>query len=217
VSVAQPNRDHLIRDIRSVAGGLGQSSPKRAPSGVVALDEAPAILQSGPSTQCPAPPHAYDGRQIHWVDSACVAGNLPMAHELTSTPSVNTSLDEFRFDTIPSLLRSSDSLLSTPDPQPQIISITPNSGPLNGGTEVIILGTNFWPSHKCVFGDTIAKTMWWNDGTLRCIVPSSTIPGPVLVTIEGHPLTVGGGKDGGGVSSSQLPWFTYEDTGESDL
>lgn len=99
--------------------------------------------------------------------------------------------------------------------QPHIQVVNPISGPLNGGIEAIILGANFGHSHLCVFGDAVAQTTWWNSGTLRCIVPPAAVPGPVVITIQGHPLVVGGGEGAGG---SHTPvWFNYEDTRENDL
>jgi hypothetical protein len=109
-------------------------------------------------------------------------------------------------------------LLQAPEPQPQIPEIQvviPSSGPLSGGIEVTVLGTNFDRSHICVFGDVVAKTTWWNSGALRCIVPPSTVPGPVVITVQGYPLVVGGGWDTGGTYPPV--WFTYEDTRENDM
>ena len=109
-------------------------------------------------------------------------------------------------------------LLQAPEPQPHVPEIqaaTPSSGPLSGGTEVTVLGTNFDRSHICVFGDVVAKTTWWNSGALRCIVPPSTVPGPVVITVQGYPLVVGGGRDTGGAHPPVC--FNYEDTRENDM
>jgi len=99
-----------------------------------------------------------------------------------------------------------------PQPQPQIQVVIPSSGPLSGGIEVTVLGTNFDPSHICVFGEVAATTTWWNSGALRCIVPPSAVPGPVVITVQGYPLFVGGGP----VTDPPV-WFKYEDTRENDM
>lgn len=96
----------------------------------------------------------------------------------------------------------------TPVPQPRIHRLIPSSGPIIGGIEVTILGSNFHPSLQldCTFGDVVASsTQRWSDNTLVCILPPRQTSGVVAVWFSGMQ------KDEDGT----LPClFTYTD--ESD-
>lgn len=90
-------------------------------------------------------------------------------------------------------------------PTPVIHRLVPPKGPICGGTEVTILGTNFHASMdlKCVFGETIASsTQRWSDNTLVCVVPPRLTAGVVPIWIEGVETAAEG---------AQAPLFTYED------
>lgn len=100
---------------------------------------------------------------------------------------------------------------------PSIFHLAPSSGSILGGTEVIVLGENFDPSRRVVFGETVAVTQWWSAGALRCIAPPSAIAGRVAVSIEGFAARIGGGPGVGGADGQQLQWFKYEDSRTSDL
>lgn len=92
-----------------------------------------------------------------------------------------------------------------PPPPPQIHRLIPASGPTHGGIEVTVLGANFMPSHRCVFGDTVAaSTQMWSENTLVCVLPPAATPGPVVVGFEGIPLSMMGGM-GGGIGMNGLP------------
>jgi len=97
-------------------------------------------------------------------------------------------------------------------PPPQIHRLIPASGPTHGGIEVTVLGINFLPTHRCVFGDTAASTQMWSDSTLVCVLPPSATPGPVVVSFEGVALAVGGAPDGRG-----LQLFNYLDNSDRAL
>lgn len=78
--------------------------------------------------------------------------------------------------------------------QPTITSITPNSGPTAGGTEVVITGSGFSTCEICsppippgvFFGGTPApQTTMVNGNTLRVITPAH-LPGLVSVSVQQH-------------------------------
>ncbi|KAI8334307.1 hypothetical protein BC941DRAFT_472887 [Chlamydoabsidia padenii] len=66
---------------------------------------------------------------------------------------------------------------------PQVERMIPDVASLEGGTEITILGSNFYEGLVCYFGDQQALTAYWSPTTLVCTVPPSTRPGPVLVTL----------------------------------
>ncbi len=99
---------------------------------------------------------------------------------------------------------------------PQIHRLIPSSGPTHGGIEVTVLGANFLPTHRCVFGDAVAtSTQMWSENTLVCLLPPSAAPGPVVVSFEGIPLNVGGGAGSG--EGGSLPLFNYLDNSDRAL
>jgi uncharacterized protein len=76
----------------------------------------------------------------------------------------------------------------TPVPQPRIHRLIPSSGPIIGGIEVTVLGSNFHPSLQldCIFGDVVASsTQRWSDNTLVCILPPRATSGVVAVWFSG--------------------------------
>ncbi|KAI0305727.1 hypothetical protein B0F90DRAFT_1700490 [Multifurca ochricompacta] len=76
----------------------------------------------------------------------------------------------------------------TPISQPRIHRLIPSSGPIIGGIEVTVLGSNFHPSFQlnCIFGDVMASsTQRWSDNTLVCILPPRATSGVVAVWLGG--------------------------------
>ena len=72
--------------------------------------------------------------------------------------------------------------------QPRIHRLIPSSGPIIGGIEVTVLGSNFHPSLplNCTFGDVMASsTQRWSDNTLVCILPPRATSGVVAVWFSG--------------------------------
>jgi hypothetical protein len=104
---------------------------------------------------------------------------------------------------------------------PQIHRLIPASGPMRGGIEVTVLGANFMPSHRVLFGDSVAaSTQMWSENTLVCVLPPSATPGPVVVGFEGVPLGGPGrmGMGGGsGADGRGLPLFNYLDDNDRAL
>lgn len=63
--------------------------------------------------------------------------------------------------------------------------VIPKSGPLTGGIEVTILGKNFLPHQHCYFGPNKALACeFWTSESIVCIVPPSTLEGPVPVYLS---------------------------------
>ena len=69
---------------------------------------------------------------------------------------------------------------------PAILSVTPASGPISGGTPVVIKGIRFTGTESVTFGGTIAAFTFVNDTTLNAMSPAHT-PGTfdVVVTTAG--------------------------------
>ena len=82
---------------------------------------------------------------------------------------------------------------------PHIDHINPESGPVTGGTKVIILGANFHPELRCVFGGVLAPKTWVSNTAYECQSPPKPTPGQVEVSFEGVP------------NKRPRPTFTYED------
>jgi hypothetical protein len=71
-----------------------------------------------------------------------------------------------------------------PPPAPSIASVNPNSGPLAGGTSVIIFGQNFAQGCTVRFGGIDSAQVAFNSsGQLTAITPSQTTPGTVNVRV----------------------------------
>ncbi len=65
---------------------------------------------------------------------------------------------------------------------PVITSVTPNSGPSQGGTTVSIVGANFHPGAAVMIGFSLATSVTvQNPGLITCTVPSQ-IPGTPTTT-----------------------------------
>ncbi|KAI8335253.1 hypothetical protein EDC96DRAFT_450769, partial [Choanephora cucurbitarum] len=97
------------------------------------------------------------------------------------------------------------SLPKTPN-LPRLHRLIPNEGPVYGGAEVTVLGSNFYEGLTCLFGENPAiPTHCWSANTLLCILPPATSAGPVVVSFKEHPLMLEG---------QDVVLFTYFD--ESD-
>ena len=74
----------------------------------------------------------------------------------------------FNATTNPTAYPSLCSLAPLPPP-PQIYRLILSSGSTHGKVEVTVLGANFLPTHRCVFGDAVAtSTQMWSAKTLVC-------------------------------------------------
>ena len=96
---------------------------------------------------------------------------------------------------------------------PCIQRIIPAQGPIRGGVEVTLLGTNFRPGMGVKFGANLSlATHWWSDSTLVTYLPPAAQAGPVLVTIQ-DPAT--GEMVVSNPTSHQI--FTYTDDSDRQL
>ncbi|CAD5113139.1 DgyrCDS2329 [Dimorphilus gyrociliatus] len=67
---------------------------------------------------------------------------------------------------------------------PQIKAMCPNEGWTNGGTQVVIIGENFFEGLQVVFGSHIIWSELITPHALRVIAPQRHIPGVVEVTLS---------------------------------
>lgn len=89
---------------------------------------------------------------------------------------------------------------------PRLHRLIPSEGPIYGGSEVTVLGSNFYEGLTCLFGENPAiPTHCWSTNTLLCILPPAVTAGPVVVSFKEHPLMLEG---------QDVVLFTYFD--ESD-
>lgn len=100
------------------------------------------------------------------------------------------------------------------EPQPEIASVSPSAGPLDGGTPVTILGSGFQSPVQVTFGDLTAVDVQLiddqtlaDDDEIRCIAPDysqqgGTPPLPVDVTVTNMRT---------GKSATASAAFTYGD------
>ncbi|KAG8740566.1 SPT3 Dosage dependent suppressor of Ty-induced promoter mutations-like protein [Ceratobasidium sp. 414] len=80
-----------------------------------------------------------------------------------------------------------DLTMPDPTPIPRVSRVVPNSGPIQGGIEVTLLGENFTRECQCKFGEYLAtETTLWGENTLVCLLPPAAQPGPVPVYIQGY-------------------------------
>ncbi|KAI9365457.1 immunoglobulin E-set [Zopfochytrium polystomum] len=95
---------------------------------------------------------------------------------------------------------------------PTIHRIIPSSGPMTGGIEVTLLGSNLHQNLTVLFGGVPAASLhsWGSGSTLVCILPPSSTPGPMPVTFKERPLT-------SITAIGEVVIFTYRDETERAL
>ncbi|KAJ1650952.1 SPT3 Dosage dependent suppressor of Ty-induced promoter mutations-like protein [Dispira simplex] len=92
--------------------------------------------------------------------------------------------------------------------------IVPTEGPVNGGIEVTLLGVGFHENLRVLFGDAPAKiTHFWSPNAMVCVLPPSTVAGPVMVTLGESPPGIEFPLD----AKESIPLFTYVDDTERQL
>lgn len=96
----------------------------------------------------------------------------------------------------------------------KITRINPAQGPMTGGIQIDIHGTDFYNGVQVKFGDQVAQTSFWNDGALIALLPPSNVPGPVEVTLI-HPNETSNFFQPPSHRLSQ--YFKYEDDREQQL
>lgn len=186
--------------------------------------------QTDPSDSPPSPSHndtnasdehlLSDANTLQEAAGTTVSGGSEALTALTpnsntaasfgSSPSIDTSAGH----TVTSAGQSLGPLLSNPEsaspPPPRILGVFENHGPLPGRNVVTIVGENFAPHHRCMFGPNVAWTNFRACDTLLCSVPPALAPGKVILTIEGFPIIVGGGVDGAS-DEQDLQRYEYKD------
>ncbi|ORX91568.1 hypothetical protein K493DRAFT_49928 [Basidiobolus meristosporus CBS 931.73] len=71
--------------------------------------------------------------------------------------------------------------------RPRLNRVVPAEGPMYGGVEVTVLGSDFYEGLTCLFGSTPANgTHYWSPNSLVCILPPSPSPGPAVVSFKEH-------------------------------
>ncbi|KAJ3307567.1 SPT3 Dosage dependent suppressor of Ty-induced promoter mutations-like protein [Blyttiomyces sp. JEL0837] len=109
--------------------------------------------------------------------------------------------------------------LETPNPSefdallavPIIERVVPHEGPMQGGIEVTILGSNFSPDNKIRFGETtVHVNQCWGTTALICTLPSSPVPGPVSVSVVTTPAVLFN-------FNADVKSFTYKDDSDRAL
>lgn len=81
-------------------------------------------------------------------------------------------------------------------PPPSITQISPNSGEIAGGYNIIITGSNFKPTSIVYIDNAAVQTTYYSVKELRARVPKATQPGSVDVQVingDGQQTTVAGG------------------------
>jgi hypothetical protein len=156
------------------------ASPPRSESAYLDTPEVPLSAQSlvdmtslADSECCLSPPTF-----LPTAPPSPVAMSVPQ-YQLLQEPLASAPLPFMFFPEPPPM---------TPVPQPRIHRLIPSSGPIIGGIEVTVLGSNFHPSLQlnCIFGDVMASsTQRWSDNTLVCILPPRPTSGVVAVWFSG--------------------------------
>ncbi|AAS51391.1 ACR165Wp [Eremothecium gossypii ATCC 10895] len=99
--------------------------------------------------------------------------------------------------------------------KPFIHRVIPNQGPIKGGVEITLLGSNFKPGDIVKFGANRAlSTQCWSDSTIVTYLPPAPTAGKVLVTVTSQ-------DDVEGELLASMPqssaFFTYVDDTDRQL
>ncbi|MCJ7441288.1 MAG: IPT/TIG domain-containing protein, partial [Thermoanaerobaculaceae bacterium] len=88
----------------------------------------------------------------------------------------------------------------TPSYDPQIFALTPNAGPFEGGTRVLISGTGFQTPVQVLFDDIQAQVVSTSYTEVVCVSPSITPTAPNdVITKQVTVTNIGNGKKSSGV------------------
>lgn len=103
---------------------------------------------------------------------------------------------------------------------PTIQRVIPSKGPINGGIEVTLLGSNFKQGLIVKFGNNIAlSSQCWSDSTILTYLPPASVAGQVFVTIT--ETDIADPENGTNVNLPILPQqrsiFTYVDETDRQL
>lgn len=116
--------------------------------------------------------------------------NSPHNNHMLSSATSNSILDntpeKLLFDNQFQITSSNATqFLQPPSDLPMVQRIIPAQGPIRGGIEITLLGTNFHSGLQVKFGANLAlATQCWSNTTMVSYLPPASQPGPVLVTFE---------------------------------
>ncbi len=113
--------------------------------------------------------------RLGWFSSLAGAGFYawvpPLAENTARAPNFTVSGSELAFN-------------ADVQPPPGIITISPNSGSISGGTSVLIAGHDFEGATAVKFGSTLASSFTVNSETaVTAVAPPSATPGPADITL----------------------------------
>ncbi|KAG8806748.1 SPT3 Dosage dependent suppressor of Ty-induced promoter mutations-like protein, partial [Serendipita sp. 399] len=193
----------------------------------------PTTAPSSPSAGFSPPPTQSNGESGHKMDpegpsfttslfsptstSPAMLGTVPIA----SMPPVHMPLSG-----IPSLGASTQVPILPilqPNPHPHITRAIPTAGPMTGGIEVTLLGSNFsrdalanayilFGNNAVVFGGNGGAQVY-SESAIICTLPPSAVAGPVEVKLLGVPRP----EPNSLVLDPPTTIFTYTDEGDRDL
>jgi uncharacterized protein len=154
---------------------------------------------------------AYDGSECH-VDEL-----FRSIHNTTSEPQLETEDHQIKTQGFEEAnhrkpLASSPDMPDDAAPLPTISRVIPIEGPLIGGIDVTILGSNFHGNLGCLFGGQLSPlTHFWGSTTLICVLPPAYTAGTVAVTLTNW--------DGSTCvdPKNETAFFTYKDDCDKTL
>ena len=123
------------------------------------------------------------GTSVTAVSPAAPAGTVDVTVTTAGGPDATSPIDQFTFYA-----------------QPSVTSLSPNSGPVNGGTSVDVTGTGFLGASAVKFGDTPTGFVVNSDTSLTAFSPGEGNPDTVDVTVT---------TPGGASTTTPLDVFSY--------
>lgn len=147
------------------------------------------------------------------------SSNAPLPVLVPSTSSIQQHQIQQRLSynhSTVDVLQGLPDISAVPQPdRPFIQRVIPSQGPIKGGIEVTLLGSNFKPGMIVKFGENKAlSTQCWSDSTIVTYLPPASVAGQVLVTIfekeESNPELLGN-------MSNSKAIFTYLDDTDRQL
>lgn len=155
------------------------------------LQLATHVLQT-PSSAATARTNGYKRKGV-WQDCPLMSLDTSSRHSSLTKSDRSLSPSSLSITTTSSLLNTNlvqssthfpDSSTLSQSNRPFIQRIIPSQGPIKGGIEVTLLGSNFKPGMIVKFGDNKAlSTQCWSDSTIITYLPPAAVPGQTLVTI----------------------------------
>jgi IPT/TIG domain-containing protein/PASTA domain-containing protein len=179
-----------LRILRPVGGGkylgAGTSAPQARSGSGIQVVPTQMPIQAGDLIGLEGS-NASDGFSVANTGSSFSIWQPPLEDGLTAAPAPG-SASELGFDAVV-------------QPQPQVVLISPTSGPLAGGTSVKISGHEFTSVSAVKFGSTPAASFTVeSEDLITAVSPPSATPGTVDITV-----TAAGGTN----PTTAADQFTY--------